>query len=144
MSAVKNGDSVKVHYVGTLEDGTVFDSSRDREATLDFQVGTGQMIPGFDTGVVGMAVGETKNLMIPPEQGYGPMNPEAVHDVPRTQFPDDFEFVVDAMVSGQGPQGPIMAKILEVSEDNIKLDFNHPLAGKNLTFEVELVEIVNS
>ena len=144
MSEVKNGSSVKVHYIGTLTDGTEFDSSKKRNETLDFQVGTGQMIPGFENGVMGMKVGEKRNLTLDPSEAYGPVNPGAVQEVPRNQFPEDFEFVVGATVHGDGPQGPIMAKILAENKDTISLDFNHPLAGETLNFEVELVEIENS
>jgi len=141
MSTVKNGSAVKVHYRGTLNDGTEFDSSYERGETLNFQVGTGQMIPGFDSGVVGMSAGETKTITIEPEMGYGNINPEAVTEVAKTQFPGDFEFEIGATVHGQGPQGPIMAKILAENADTIQLDFNHPLAGETLTFEVEMVEV---
>lgn len=139
MSTVKNGMNVSVHYRGTLNDGTEFDSSYDRGETLDFQVGSGQMIPGFDSGVVGMQIGETKTISVDPADGYGEVNPEAVQEIPKDQFPEDFEFIVGATVTGQGPRGPIMAKILKEGSDTVEMDFNHPLAGQTLTFEIEVV-----
>ena len=139
MSKVKNGMNISVHYRGTLDDGTEFDSSYGRGETLDFQVGSGQMIPGFDSGVVGMQVGETKTISIDPADAYGEINPEAVQEVPKDQFPEDIEFVVGATVTGQGPRGPIMAKILKEGTDTVEMDFNHPLAGQTLTFEIEVV-----
>ncbi len=97
------------------------------------------MIPGFDSGVVGMQVGETKKISIDPQDAYGEVNPEAVQQIPKSQFPDDFNFVVGATVSGQGPRGPIMAKILSENNENVELDFNHTLAGKKLNFEIEII-----
>ena len=142
MSKVTNGNTISVHYRGTLEDGTEFDSSHNRGETLNFTVGSGQMISGFDTGVVGMSVGEVKNITLTADEGYGNRVNEAVQDVPKSSFPDDFEFVVDATVQGSGPDGrPIMAKILKENAETITLDFNHPLAGQALNFEIELVEI---
>ncbi len=145
MSTTKNGDTISVHYRGTLDDGTEFDSSRNRGETLTFQVGVGQMIPGFDAGVVGMSVGETKNIQIPANDAYGERVDEAVQQVPKTAFPENFQFIVGQQVQGTGPNGEtIAAVVISESENDATLDFNHPLAGKNLNFEVELVEIVGS
>ena len=142
MSKVENGSNVKVHYKGTLTDGKQFDSSYDRGETLPFQVGAGQMIKGFDAAVVGMEVGETKIVTIPSAEAYGERNEDALQEVPRTVFPPDFEFRLNETVQGADQNGnPLIAKILEVKDETVKLDLNHPLAGEELTFEIELVEI---
>ena len=145
MSTTKNGDTISVHYRGTLDDGTEFDSSHNRGETLTFQVGVGQMIPGFDAGVVGMTVGETKTINIPATEAYGERVTEAVQQIPKTSFPENFQFIVGQQVQGTGPNGEnVTATVLTESDNEVTLDFNHPLAGKNLNFEVELVEIVTT
>tara|TARA_R100000908_G_C3699601_1_gene110621 strand:+ start:212 stop:673 length:462 start_codon:yes stop_codon:yes gene_type:complete len=141
---VKTGHNVQVHYKGTFSDGTIFDESRARGTTLSFTVGSGKMIPGFDTAVVGMTEGQVKNITIAPDQGYGDTNPEAFQNVPKEQFGDDFDFVVDGMIKGNGPRGPFVARIHEVQDENVILDFNHPLAGKEINFEIELVAVADS
>ena len=142
MSKVEKGSKVKVHYKGTLTDGVQFDSSYDRGETLPFEVGAGQMIPGFDAAVVGMEAGDKKTVTIPSSEAYGERNNEAVQDVPKTAFPPEFEFRLNETVQGANEQGqPLIAKILEVTDESVKLDLNHPLAGEDLTFEIELVEI---
>ena len=139
---VESGSNVKVHYKGTLEDGTEFDNSRTRGETLGFEVGNGQMIQGFNTAVVGMTVGEIKSVVIPHAEAYGDHDPEAITLVEKTQFPQDFDFKIGATVYGQSDNGQqIMAKILEDNGDKVTMDFNHPLAGQDLSFEIELVEI---
>ena len=135
-----NGQNVSVHYRGTLEDGTEFDNSRVRGQTLDFTLGSGNMIEGFNNAIVGMTVGESKTFTLEANQAYGPRNEEAVQNVPRSSFEPGFEFVVGEIIRGQTPDGPFVAKILSTQDDTITLDFNHPLAGENLTFEVELME----
>ena len=136
-----NGQNVKVHYKGTLDDGTVFDDSRERGATLDFEIGTKTLLPDFEAAVVGMEVGETKTFKI--TEGYGPHRPEAVVNVPTTAFPEGFDFVVGNSVQGTNAQGQmIQATITTVGDEEVTLDHNHPLAGQNLNFEVELVEIL--
>ena len=140
-SKAKNGQNVKVHYKGTLDDGTVFDNSRERNQTLDFEIGKQQLLPDFENAVVGMKVGETKEFKI--QEGYGPRHAEAVVKVPKSAFPDDFEFVVGGSVQGTNPQGQmIQATVSAVEDDGVLLDHNHPLAGQDLNFEVELVEIL--
>ena len=142
MSTVENGNTVSVHYKGTLNDGTEFDNSRTRGEPLTFQVGSGQMIPGFDSGVLGMSVGETKNLSLTAEEGYGEKNEEALQEVSKQFFPPEFNFTAGEMVQGTTPEGqPLLAKIVSEAEDTVILDFNHPLAGEGLNFEVELMEI---
>ncbi len=139
---VKQGDTVKVHYTGTLNDGSEFDSSYKRNEPIEFQTGTGQMIQGFDNAVMEMTVGEKKTVNIPAAQAYGEQNPEAMMAVPRTNFPPEFEFVVGEMVQGQTETGqPLQAIILEVMDEEVVLDFNHPLAGQDLNFDIELMEI---
>lgn len=140
---VKQGNQVKVNYIGTLNDGTEFDNSYKRGEPLEFTAGTGMMIQGFDNAVMGMTVGDKKSVNIPNEEAYGPQNPEAFMPVPKTNFPEDFKAVGGEMVQGQTESGqPITAAIVEVNDDNIVLDLNHPLAGEDLNFEIELVEIV--
>ena len=139
---VEKGNNVKVHYTGTLEDGQEFDSSRKRGETLNFAVGTGQMIAGFDAAVEGMEVGEVKDVTLDPTQAYGERKDEAVMPVNRKNFPEDFKVEVSGMVQGQTEQGmPIQATIVGEDEENLILDMNHPLAGKSLNFNIELVEI---
>tara|TARA_B100000131_G_scaffold135860_1_gene132470 strand:+ start:518 stop:961 length:444 start_codon:yes stop_codon:yes gene_type:complete len=137
----KSGNTVTVHYTGTLNDGTTFDSSREREP-LTFTIGAGQLISGFDAAVTGMAVGEVKDVVLSPAEAYGEPNPELTQTVPQTAFPEGFEFIIGGQVMGQSPGGmPVMATILELQEENVKLDMNHPMAGKTLNFNIELVSI---
>ena len=136
---VQTGHTVSVHYVGTLSDGTEFDNSRTRGQTLDFELGSGQLLEAFNNGIVGMSVGETKTISIACEDAYGRTRPEAIQKVPRAAFADDFEFIIGNSVQGSGPAGQFIAKITAVEEEFVVLDLNHPLAGQDLTFEVELV-----
>ncbi len=138
---VENGHMVKVHYRGTLEDGTEFDNSRVRGKTLDFRVGSSRLISGFNEALLGMQEGETKTVTLPAESAYGPIDPNAFQDIPKTKFGEDFIFEVGGMIKGRSPEGPFMAKIHEIQDEIVILDFNHPLAGKDLTFEVELVQL---
>ena len=145
MSTTKNGDTISVHYKGTLDDGTEFDNSQSRGEALTFQIGVGQMIPGFDAGVVGMSIGETKNIQIPSTEAYGDRVPEAVQEIAKSNFPENFQFIIGQQVQGSGPDGQnVQAVIVSENNETATLDFNHPLAGKNLNFEVELVEIVDA
>ena len=142
MTKVESGNTVSVHYCGTLNDGTEFDSSYNRGEPITFEVGAGQMISGFDSAVVGMAVGEEKNINIAAAQAYGVRNEEHVQDVPITSFPQDYEFVEGTMVQGQQPNGQtFLAKIVGRDTHTVKLDFNHPLAGQDLNFKIELMNI---
>lgn len=138
---VTTGNNISVHYTGTLTDGTVFDSSRERGQTLDFEVGSPKMIPGFNDAVLGMAEGETKNVTITPDSAYGQRDPKAIQNVPKEAFDDDFDFKVGGLIRGNGPRGPFMAKIQEIQDVDVVLDFNHPLAGHDLSFEIEVVSI---
>ena len=134
------GDTVKVHYTGTLDDGSQFDSSAGREP-LQFTLGQGQVIPGFEQAVIGMSVGETKTVRIPPEEAYGPYYEALVLVVDRAQFGTDMEPEVGQQyVLEQGGQ-TMQVTVIDVSGSNVTLDANHRLAGMALTFEIELVEI---
>ena len=142
MSKVENGNMVSVHYRGSLTDGTEFDNSYDRGEALTFQVGAGQMITGFDAAVVGMEVGEVKEVTLASSEAYGPHNPEAVRTVSKEVFPDDFDFAVGTTVHGTNREGsPVMGTILNEEKENVILDFNHPMAGHELNFKIELVDI---
>lgn len=141
MSQAKSGDTVKIHYTGTLDDGTQFDTSAGRDP-LEFELGGGQVIPGFDTAVEGMAVGESKNVRIEPDQAYGERHDQLVQQVPRSALPDDLEPEVGMGLQSQSPDGQVMMlMVTEVGEENIMVDANHPLAGQALNFDIELVEI---
>ena len=142
MSKIEIGNTVSVHYVGTLDDGTVFDSSRKRGEPLECQVGSGQLIGGFNDALIGMQPGEKKSVSIDSNDAYGPVIEEAFQTVSRSAFPDNFIFEVGNTVQGQGPDGRMVrAAIEEVGDEELKLDFNHPMAGKNLNFEIEVLEI---
>ena len=140
MSKAKNGNNVKVHYKGTLNDGTVFDSSHDRGQTLDFELGSKTLLPDFEKAVLGMTVGAKKSFKI--TEGYGVYDPTAVVKVSKEVFPSDFVFEVGTSVQGTSPNGQVaVAKINSVTDTEVELDHNHPLAGQDLNFEVELVDI---
>lgn len=142
MEIAKKGDKVKVEYVGSLEDGTVFDSSEMHNEPLEFVVGTGQLIKGFDDAVVGMKIGEEKEIRLPPEEAYGAHNPEFVKDMPRECFPQDQDIQPGMMFMvalQDGRQIPV--RISQVSEETITVDLNPPLAGKTLVFKIKLLEI---
>lgn len=138
----KAGDVVRVHYTGKLTDGTQFDSSVGREP-LEFTVGAGQMIKGFDAGVQGMVVGEKKTIQIPPHEAYGERDPEAIIEFPTNQIPPDMKLETGMQLTLRNQYGqPVPVVVIEVKEEVVLLDANHSLAGKELIFEVELVEIV--
>lgn len=137
----QKGDTVAVHYTGKLDDGEVFDSSQGRDP-LEFEVGSGQVIPGFDRAVSGLAVGDSREIRLDPEEAYGAPRDELVVEVDRSQFPEDAEPAPGMQVQVQvAPGENRVATIQEVGDENVTLDLNHPLAGKPLTFDVELVEI---
>ncbi|GFM37219.1 FKBP-type peptidyl-prolyl cis-trans isomerase [Desulfovibrio psychrotolerans] len=140
MTQAKDGDSVKVHYTGTLSDGTVFDSSRDGEP-LEFTLGSGMLIPGFEAAVIGMSVGDATKVSIAPENAYGSVNEELVLDIPRSQVPPHISPEVGMMLQLQTDDGMMEVVITSVTDDAIVLDANHPLAGQELTFEIEVMEI---
>jgi peptidylprolyl isomerase len=141
MTEVKVGDTVQFHYTGTLRDGTTFDSSRGREP-LRVQVGSGQIIPGLDGALPGMVEGETRTVTVPPDQAYGAVVPQARQGVPRGDFPDHIPLEPGTRLEVQGPDGQAMQVVVaEVSDEVVVLDANHPLAGQDLTFEIEIVAI---
>jgi peptidylprolyl isomerase len=144
MSQAKSGDTVKIHYTGTLDDGTQFDSSSGRDP-LQFTLGSGQVIPGFEKAVEGMTVGDSKTVNIPPEQAYGPRHDQMIQEVPKTALPDDLEPVEGMALQAQGQDGKVInLTITAVQDDSITVDGNHPLAGKALNFDIELVDIACS
>jgi len=138
----KNGDTVQVNYTGKLADGTVFDSSVGREP-LEFTLGAGQMITGFEKAVLGMKVGEKKTVTIPSDEAYGPHLDDMVVEVPREKLPSNIEPKVGQMLEATRPDGEKIGFIITSISDNntVTIDANHPLAGKDLTFEIELVKI---
>jgi len=142
MAQAKHGNTVKVHYTGKLEDDTVFDTSVNRDP-LQFTIGEGQVIPGFEQAVVGMNPGESKTTKVPVDQAYGPHRKEMVLEVDRKQFPADLKPEVGQEYQIPQAQGrPTVVTITDVSESKIVLDANHPLAGKDLIFDVQLLEVL--
>jgi len=143
MSIAKNGDKVKVHYIGTLKDGTEFDNSRTRGEGLEFTIGDGRLLKGFNDTVDGLKVGETKKIDLEANEAYGEYQENAVITVKKTEFPKDMEFILEGVVHGQDAQGrPIQGQIVKIEEEEVELNMNHPLAGEDLAFEIELLEIV--
>ncbi len=142
MSQAKVGDRVKVHYTGKLNDGQIFDSSLDRNPT-EFQIGGGKLIKGFESGVIDMEVGEKKTVKVSPDDGYGIRDETLVATIDRSQLPTDVNVSVGQALQIQQPNGQaIIVIITNVAEKTVTLDANHPLAGKTLIFDIELVEIV--
>lgn len=141
MVQAKPGDTVKIHYTGRLDDGTVFDSSANREP-LEFTINEGQVIPGFEQAVVGMSPGESKTEKIPMDRAYGPHREEMVLEVSREQIPPDLQPEVGQQLQIQQPNGqPVAVFVTDVTDAKVTLDANHPLAGEDLTFDIQLVEI---
>ena len=141
MSQAQNGDIVKVHYTGKLDDGTVFDSSIQRDP-IEFKLGDDKIIPGLSNAVVGMIPGESKTVTLVAEQAYGPHRQDLVVVVNRAGIPDDVEIKIGAQLHLAGPDGKeFPVRVIETSEETLTLDSNHPLAGENLTFDIQLVEI---
>lgn len=141
MTQVKQGDTVRIHYTGTLTSGETFDSSEGRDP-LEFTVGSDQIIPGLDAAMPGMEVGEKKTVEVSADQAYGPVDPNARQAVPRADIPEDIPLDPGTQLQVQTPQGQVMpVTVVEVTEEQVMLDANHPLAGKDLTFAIELVSI---
>lgn len=139
---VKQGDTIRVHYTGKLNDGTVFDSSTGHDP-LEFQVGSGQLIPGFEKAVVGLAVGDRTTAQIPSEEAYGEHSPEGLIEVPRDRLPEEMKMEVGVQLQMQTHDGrPVPVRVVAVNEGGVTVDANHPLAGKDLTFDIEIVAIV--
>jgi peptidylprolyl isomerase len=134
---------VKIHYKGTLSNGEVFDSSEGRDA-LEFISGLGMIIPGLEAGIEGLKAGDKKTVEVKSDEAYGPIREEAMQEVPKEQFPADMKLEVGMQLAAQGPQGVIPVVVKEILENSVKVDFNHPLAGKDLIFDVEVVEVKDS
>src|SRR6056297_1292593 len=142
MSKAKSGDTVKVHYTGTLEDGTLFDSSREREP-LEFTIGGKQVIPGFETAVVGLEEGEKTSIKIPPSEGYGEYDEKLRFIFDKSQFPNDLELKPGLRLNMQGEGDKVAVfTVVDILGDEVILDGNHPLVGRTLLFDLELIEIL--
>ncbi|MGS2739373.1 FKBP-type peptidyl-prolyl cis-trans isomerase [Sinomicrobium sp. M5D2P17] len=141
MSKVKANDTVRVHYTGKLNDGQVFDSSLEREP-LEVQLGQGSLIPGFEQGLIDMAVNEKKTVTIPKEEAYGEVREELFHSIKKEELPAEITPEVGMGLVAKNPDGSeYQLRVAKVEEDHVVLDGNHPLAGKDLIFDLELVEI---
>ncbi len=140
MSEAKKGDTVKVHYTGRLDETTIFDSSEDRDP-IEFKLGSGQLIPGFENAVEGMKVGDKTTINIPPEEAYGPYRKELVQDVEKTQFPENVIPEIGRQLQITQGEQQMIVTITGIHEEKVTLDANHPLAGKELIFDLELIEI---
>ena len=140
MENIENDAVVTVHYTGTLPDGEVFDSSRDKDP-MTFLIGHKNMIPGFEEELMGASIGETREFTLPPERAYGERDEDAIQKMPRDAFPDGMELKQGMMMAAQTQQGPVPFTISEINGDEITIDFNHQMAGKTLTFEVEIIDV---
>ena len=136
---IEKGSKVKVHYTGKFEDNNIFDTSKDKEP-LEFTVGEGQLIPGFEQGVVGLTTGDKKTVELEPEQAYGPVRDELINEVPMEKLPEGVK--QGQMLQAQTEQGAMNVVVTEVKEKTATVDANHPLAGKKLIFDLEVVEIM--
>jgi peptidylprolyl isomerase len=140
MSTIKNGDRVSVNYTGKLEDGSIFDSSLQEGRTpLEATLGQGMLIPGFENGLIGMSIGETKTVEIEPENAYGQYNDGMQQEIPLDQVPSGVQ--VGDLLMGQSQHGPMQVTVKEVNSETVVLDMNHPLAGKKLIFDLEVVSV---
>lgn len=138
--AIKNGDKVKVHYTGTLENGEEFDSSRDRDP-LEFTMGKGMLIPGFENALIGHEAGDKIKVTISPAEGYGDVDPEKIFTVPRAQVPDHIPLKPGTPLTLSSDKGQMDVTLTEVGPDEITLDANNPLAGKTLVFDIEVLDV---
>ena len=142
MAEAKLGDTVKIHFTGKLQDETVIETSKDRDP-LEFKIGDGNVIPGLEQGVIGMAAGDKKTIAVSPEEGFGQPQEDLVVDLKKSEFPEDVEFAVGAYLNIETSDGKeFKAKVVEIKEDTVTLDANHPLAGITINYDVELLEIV--
>lgn len=141
MKSAKKGDNVKVHYVGKLEDGTIFDSTNERQP-LGLKIGDGNIIPGFEKRIIGMKIGETKSITVSPEEAFGQKRSDLKIPFKKSSIPDDITPAIGQRLQFKQPNGTkINVVVTEITGEDVILDANHPLAGKTLNFEVELVEI---
>jgi FKBP-type peptidyl-prolyl cis-trans isomerase SlpA len=140
MRKIQSGDNVKVHYTGKLEDGSIFDTSlAEGREPLETTLGQGQLIKGFEAGLIDMTEGEKKTIEIESADAYGEHNPEMINEIPKAQVPEGVK--EGEMLQGMGPMGPVNVKVVEVKDETVVLDANHPLAGKKLIFDLEVVSI---
>ena len=145
MKTVTSNSTVTVHYKGTLNDGSVFDDSKVRGSAIEVTMGTGRVIPGFESALIGMTEGQEKTVTIAAQDAYGVTNPEAFQTVPRNAFPNDFTATPGETVQGTNAMGqPLMARVVSGDAEGITLDFNHPLAGEDLTFDLEVLGIAET
>lgn len=143
MTAIKQGDTVRIHYTGTLTDGTVFDSSAGRDP-LEFQAGVGHVIKGLDAALMGMAEGDKKVVTIPSDQAYGPVREGGQQSIERSVIPDHIPLEAGGQLQMQTPDGQVLLmQVVSVADDTVVLDANHPLAGKDLTFDFEVVSVTS-
>lgn len=141
MSKAKDGDTVKVHYTGTLSNGEIFDTSKEKEP-LEFKLGEGQLIPGFEKAVIGLKVGDSTSVDIPSAEAYGETREDLIIKVPKDQLPDEIEPQIGMQLQVNQPDGqPIPVRITDINDSELKLDANHPLAGEDLKFDIELVNV---
>ena len=141
---IKKGDKVKVEYEGSLDDGTVFDSTQQHGEPLEFEVGNGELIPGFDNAVIGMEKDEEKEVQLTPDDAYGDHKPDLCKKVPREQIPKNEELEAGMMLMLTLPNGmQFTAKIAEIDKESVTLDLNHPLAGKTLTFKIKIIDVAS-
>ena len=142
MAEAKLGDTVKIHFTGKLQDETVIETSKDRDP-LEFKIGDGNVIPGLEQGVIGMAAGDKKTIAVSPQEGFGQQQEDLVVDLKKSEFPEDVEFAVGAYLNIETSDSKeFKAKVVEIKEDTVTLDANHPLAGITINYDVELLEIV--
>jgi peptidylprolyl isomerase len=143
MTKLKTGDKVKVHYIGTIKEGNVFDSSRDKNQPLEFSIDDGKLLKGFNDAVKELEVGGKKTISLTSEEAYGKYIDEAVITVPKSEFPEGMKYELNGFIQGQDNQGrPVQGQVVKIEEESVSLDMNHPLAGEDLNFEIELLEIV--
>jgi len=140
MAQAENGNTVSIHYTGRLDDGNVFDSSRERDP-LKFELGSGQVIPGFEDAVLGMEVGEEVTTKIPAAEAYGPRRDDLLIEVPKTQLPEEMEPEVGDVLEANAGGQVTRVVVAEIEDDTVTVDGNHPLAGRDLTFDIELVAV---
>lgn len=140
MSTIKTGDNVQVNYTGKLEDGSIFDTSvQEGRQPLGVKIGEGQLIKGFESALIGMSIGETKTITLEPSEAYGESNPEMIAEIEKSQISENVS--VGDVLQGHGPMGPINVKVVEIKESTIVIDANHPLSGKKLIFDLEIVSV---
>jgi len=143
MTKLKTGDKVKVHYIGTLSDGSQFDNSRDRGEGLEFAIDSGQLLKGFNDAVKPLEVGDKTTVELKAPEAYGEYITEAVITVQKSEFPKDMKYDLNGFIQGKDQQGrPVQGQVVKIEENSVNLDMNHPLAGQDLKFEIELLEVI--